>query len=95
MKILIVEDEQGIANFLQQGLEEEGYEVYEVNASLDRTSKGIQQTLHDTIMRKSVGQNKTKITNNLPYTFGRRVIINFDNKITLLTSITIRLFSNN
>ncbi|NHM06894.1 response regulator transcription factor [Flavobacterium sp. CYK-4] len=27
MKILIVEDETGIANFLQQGLEEEGYEV--------------------------------------------------------------------
>jgi DNA polymerase III delta prime subunit len=35
-------------------LKEEGYEVYEVNASLDRTSKGIQQTLHDTIMRKSL-----------------------------------------
>jgi two-component system, OmpR family, response regulator ArlR len=27
MKILIVEDEIGIANFLQQGLEEEGYEI--------------------------------------------------------------------
>jgi two-component system response regulator ArlR len=27
MKILIVEDETGIANFLKQGLEEEGYEV--------------------------------------------------------------------
>ena len=27
MKILIVEDEIGIANFLKQGLEEEGYEV--------------------------------------------------------------------
>ena len=27
MKILIVEDEIGIANFLQQGLEEEGYAV--------------------------------------------------------------------
>ncbi len=27
MKILIVEDEVGIANFLKQGLEEEGYEV--------------------------------------------------------------------
>lgn len=27
MKILIVEDELGIANFLKQGLEEEGYEV--------------------------------------------------------------------
>ena len=35
-------------------LKEEGYEIYEVNASLDRTSKGIQQTLHDTIMRKSL-----------------------------------------
>jgi len=28
MKILIVEDETGIANFLKQGLEEEGYEVF-------------------------------------------------------------------
>ena len=27
MKILIIEDEIGIANFLKQGLEEEGYEV--------------------------------------------------------------------
>ena len=27
MKILIVEDEIGIANFLQQGLEEEGYSI--------------------------------------------------------------------
>ena len=27
MKILIVEDEIGISNFLKQGLEEEGYEV--------------------------------------------------------------------
>jgi two-component system response regulator ArlR len=27
MKILIVEDEHGIANFLKQGLEEEGYEI--------------------------------------------------------------------
>lgn len=27
MKILIVEDEIGIANFLRQGLEEEGYEI--------------------------------------------------------------------
>ncbi len=27
MRILIVEDEKGIANFLQQGLEEEGFEV--------------------------------------------------------------------
>jgi two-component system, OmpR family, response regulator ArlR len=31
MKILIVEDEIGIANFLQQGLEEEGYEVLVAN----------------------------------------------------------------
>ena len=31
MKILIIEDEQGIANFLQQGLEEEGYEVLVAN----------------------------------------------------------------
>ena len=27
MKILIIEDEIGIANFLKQGLEEEGYDV--------------------------------------------------------------------
>ncbi len=31
MKILIVEDETGIANFLQQGLEEEGYTVLVAN----------------------------------------------------------------
>ncbi len=31
MKILIVEDEIGIANFLQQGLEEEGYNVLVAN----------------------------------------------------------------
>ena len=31
MKILIVEDEVGIANFLQQGLEEEGYTVLVAN----------------------------------------------------------------
>lgn len=28
MKLLIVEDEKGISNFLKQGLEEEGYEVF-------------------------------------------------------------------
>ena len=31
MKILIVEDEIGIANFLKQGLEEEGYEILVAN----------------------------------------------------------------
>lgn len=31
MKILVVEDEIGIANFLKQGLEEEGYEVVVAN----------------------------------------------------------------
>jgi two-component system response regulator ArlR len=31
MKILIIEDEIGIANFLKQGLEEEGYEVFVAN----------------------------------------------------------------
>ena len=31
MKILIVEDETGIANFLKQGLEEEGYVVFVAN----------------------------------------------------------------
>ena len=28
MKILVIEDEKGISNFLKQGLEEEGYEIY-------------------------------------------------------------------
>ena len=28
MRILIIEDEKGISNFLKQGLEEEGYEIY-------------------------------------------------------------------
>ena len=31
MKILVIEDEQGIANFIKQGLEEEGYVVDTVN----------------------------------------------------------------
>ena len=31
MKILVIEDEKGIANFLKQGLEEEGYEVLIAN----------------------------------------------------------------
>ena len=31
MKLLVVEDEIGIANFLKQGLEEEGYEVLVAN----------------------------------------------------------------
>ena len=31
MKILIVEDEAGIANFLKQGLEEEGYVILVAN----------------------------------------------------------------
>ena len=31
MNILIVEDEIGIANFLKQGLEEEGYTVFVAN----------------------------------------------------------------
>lgn len=31
MKILVIEDEVGIANFLKQGLEEEGYEVLVAN----------------------------------------------------------------
>ena len=31
MKILVIEDEQGIADFIQQGLEEEGYAVDTAN----------------------------------------------------------------
>ena len=34
MKILIVEDEIGIANFLKQGLEEEGYDILVANDGL-------------------------------------------------------------
>lgn len=41
MKILIVEDEIGIANFLQQGLEEEGYAVLVANDG----KKGIELAL--------------------------------------------------
>ncbi len=35
MKILIVEDEKGIVNFLKQGLEEEGYEITVANNGID------------------------------------------------------------
>ncbi|WP_264522408.1 response regulator transcription factor [Flavobacterium sp. N1994] len=35
MHLLIVEDEEGIVNFLKQGLEEEGYQVSSANNGLD------------------------------------------------------------
>lgn len=59
MKILIVEDEIGIANFLKQGLEEEGYEV--VVAHDGKTGLEIAQTqkvdiiLLDWIMPQMLG----------------------------------------
>lgn len=44
MKILIVEDEIGISNFLKQGLEEEGYEVTIATNGID----GLNLALHKT-----------------------------------------------
>ncbi|PVX47623.1 DNA-binding response OmpR family regulator [Flavobacterium sp. 103] len=43
MKILIVEDEIGIANFLKQGLEEEGYEVVVANDGKSGLESAINQ----------------------------------------------------
>ena len=43
MKILIVEDEIGIANFLQQGLEEEGYTVEVANDGEAGLEKALNQ----------------------------------------------------
>ncbi|WP_264564056.1 response regulator transcription factor [Flavobacterium sp. N3904] len=45
MKILIVEDEIGIANFLKQGLEEEGYEVLVANDG----KSGLEIALHQKV----------------------------------------------
>ena len=44
MKILIIEDEIGISNFLKQGLEEEGYEVTIATNGID----GLNLALHKT-----------------------------------------------
>jgi DNA-binding response OmpR family regulator len=43
MKILIVEDEIGIATFLKQGLEEEGYEIILANNGQEGLAKAIAQ----------------------------------------------------
>ena len=43
MKILIVEDEIGIATFLKQGLEEEGYEITLANNGEEGLAKAIAQ----------------------------------------------------
>ncbi|WP_269225353.1 response regulator transcription factor [Flavobacterium eburneipallidum] len=45
MKILLIEDEIGIANFLQQGLEEEGYTVLVANDG----KKGLELALAQTV----------------------------------------------
>ena len=59
MKILIVEDEVGIANFLQQGLEEEGYTVLVANdgkTGLDLAlSQKVNIILLDWILPKMTG----------------------------------------
>ena len=34
-KILLIEDEQNVANFIKQGLEEDGYEVFHTNNGID------------------------------------------------------------
>ena len=51
MKILIVEDEIGIANFLKQGLEEEGYEVVVANDGKSGLEKALSQKM-DIILKK-------------------------------------------
>jgi len=59
MKILIVEDEIGIANFLQQGLDEEGYEVvvaYDGKKGLELAiSQKVNIILLDWILPKMTG----------------------------------------
>lgn len=59
MNILIVEDEIGIANFLKQGLEEEGYTVFVANDGEKglqlATSQKINMILLDWILPKMTG----------------------------------------
>jgi len=59
MKILIVEDEVGIANFLKQGLEEEGYDVlvaHDGQTGLDiAQNQKVDIVLLDWILPKMVG----------------------------------------
>ncbi len=57
MKILIVEDELGIANFLQQGLEEEGYTVLVANDG----KTGLNIILLDWILPKMTGIEVCKL----------------------------------
>jgi two-component system response regulator ArlR len=45
MKILVIEDEVGISNFLSQGLEEEGYSVEVANDGLKGLEKAITKTV--------------------------------------------------
>ena len=65
MKILIVEDEIGIANFLQQGLEEEGYAVLVANdgkTGLDLAlSQKVNIILLDWILPKMTGIEVCKL----------------------------------
>jgi two-component system, OmpR family, response regulator ArlR len=65
MKILIVEDEVGIANFLQQGLEEEGYTVLMANdgkTGLDLAlSQKVNIILLDWILPKMTGIEVCKL----------------------------------
>jgi len=65
MKILIVEDEIGIANFLQQGLEEEGYTVLVANdgkTGLDLAlSQKVNIILLDWILPKMTGIEVCKL----------------------------------
>ncbi len=46
MKILILEDEQGIPNFIQQGLEEEGYAVDTANNRRKGLDKALNKVYH-------------------------------------------------
>lgn len=59
MKILIIEDETGIANFLKQGLEEEGYEVLVANDGKSGLEMALNEKLNiillDWILPKMLG----------------------------------------
>lgn len=59
MKILIIEDEIGITNFLKQGLEEEGFEVFIANNGVDglklALNKPIELILLDWMLPKMTG----------------------------------------
>jgi len=65
MKILIVEDEIGIANFLQQGLEEEGYTVLVANDGKTGLELALSQKINiillDWILPKMTGIEVCKL----------------------------------